>query len=93
MQPGWGKVPNRGWCTDDLNDPLERLRGPRVPSVGTPADQGKGMGATSTPMGVEWPKAVAVVVQSQGLGGGGAGHHDDRNSGGMGRQLSATKQG
>jgi hypothetical protein len=93
MQPGWGKVPNRGWRTDDLNDPLERLQGPRVPSAGTPADQGKGMGATSTPMGMEWPKAVAVVVQSQGPGGRGAGHHDDRNSGGMGRQLSATKQG
>jgi hypothetical protein len=93
MQPGWGKVPNRGWRTDDLNDPLERLQGPRVPSAGTPADQGKGMGATSTPMVMEWPKAVAVVVQSQGPGGGGASHHNDHNSGGMGRQLSATKQG
>jgi hypothetical protein len=46
------------------------------------------MEAAPTLGGVEWPKAVVVVVQRRGPGGDGTGYHDDRGGGGMGRQPS-----
>jgi hypothetical protein len=64
-----------------LDEPFKRRQGLRVPSTGTSAGRGKGTGAAPTPIGVEWPK---VVVQRQGLGNGGAGHHDDNSGGGVG---------
>jgi hypothetical protein len=62
VQPYWGMAPNHGWHTAGPDDPMERHRGPRVPSAGKPAGQGKGMGATPTPLSVEELKAMAVVV-------------------------------
>jgi hypothetical protein len=84
VQPGWGN-PNRGPHTVVPDDPMERRRGPRAPSAGTPAGLGKGMGATPPRGGVARPKA-AVVVELQGrqLCCGGVVHHDDRDDGGMG---------
>jgi hypothetical protein len=44
---------------------MERCRGPRARSAGTPPDQRKGTGAAPTRDGVARPKA-AVVVEMQG---------------------------
>jgi hypothetical protein len=85
VQPGWGRAPNRGQHTAGLDDPTVRHLGLRAPSVGTLASWGKGTGASPTPMGMEWPKAVAVVVWMWGPGGGGADHHDDCSGGSVGR--------
>jgi hypothetical protein len=45
------------------NDPMEMLRGLRVLSAGKPAGQGKEMGAAPTPLSMEGPKAMTVVVR------------------------------
>jgi hypothetical protein len=37
-----------------------------------------------------WPKTTTVVVRVERLVDDGAGHHDDRDSGGVGRQLSVA---
>jgi hypothetical protein len=85
VQPGWGKVPNCGWLMGGLDDPMERHRGLRVPSAGTPTGRGKGMGVTPTLDGVAWPKEVVVVQKQEQLCGGGVGHHHNRDGSGVGR--------
>jgi hypothetical protein len=84
VQPGWGN-PNRGWHTVCPDDSMERHKGPRAPSVGKPADQGKGMGASPTRDSVARMKVtIAVVVSGQGSGDGGTILHGDRDGGGVG---------
>jgi hypothetical protein len=61
-----------------LDNPMEGRRGPRAPSAGKPASQGKGMEPSPTHGGVARPKAaVGVVVQGRVPGDGGAVLHDD----------------
>jgi hypothetical protein len=79
-------MPNRGRHTVLPDDPKERCQGPRVPSTGKPASQGKGTGASPTRGGVARPKTtVAVAVLGQGSGGGGVVVHGDRDGSGVGR--------
>jgi hypothetical protein len=65
-----------------------------VPSTSKLAGQGKvtGEGGAPWPLSVEGPKAMGVAVRVQGPGNGGTGHHDDRGSGGVGRQRCATRR-
>jgi hypothetical protein len=84
VQPGWGN-PNHGRHTASLGDLFERCWGPRAPSAGKTADQGKGTGASPTRGGAARPKAVVdVVVQGRVPGGGGPVLHGDSSGGGMG---------
>jgi hypothetical protein len=83
VQPGWDN-PNRGWHTAHPDDPLDGRQGPRAPSVGTPAGQGKGTGAAPTHDGVARLKA-AMEMQGQQPCSGGVDHHDDRDGGGVSR--------
>jgi hypothetical protein len=64
------------------DDTMERRRGQRDPSIGTPAGRGKGTGAAPTRSGMAWPKMTVVVEQGRGSGGGG-----------VGRQLHEAVQG
>jgi hypothetical protein len=90
VQPGWGN-PNHGRHTVSPSDSMERHQGPRAPSVGKPAGQGKGMRASPAHNGVAQPKAmIAMVVQGRVLGGGGAILH---GGGGMGQQPLEAGQG
>jgi hypothetical protein len=78
---------NRGRHMVLPGDPLERHQGPRTPSAGKPAVQGKGTGASPTRGGVVWPKTtVVVVVQGQGSDGGGVVLNSDRGGGDVGQQ-------
>jgi hypothetical protein len=61
-------APNCGRHTTGPIDPMERHQGSRVPSTGTPTGQGKGIGASPTPVSVERPKAMMVEAWVQGLG-------------------------
>jgi hypothetical protein len=62
VQPGWGMAPNRGWHTASPDDPMQRHRGPRAPSIGMSVSRGMGIGAAPTHDSVVRPK-VAVVVE------------------------------
>jgi hypothetical protein len=56
------------------------------------AGKEKGTGASPTLNGVAWPKTtVAEEALVKGPGDGGAGHHDNRGSGGSGWQQSAAR--
>jgi hypothetical protein len=70
------------------DEPMERRRGPRAPLTGTPADQGKEMGAAPARNGVARPK-VAVVKQGREPGGIGTIHH---GGGGVGQQPHKVGQ-
>jgi hypothetical protein len=88
VQPGWGKAPNRGQHMISPDDPMEWHWCPRAPSTSKSAGQGKGTGASPTCGVMAWPKTTTVVVWVERLVDDGAGHHDDRDSGGVGWQLS-----
>jgi hypothetical protein len=73
VQPSWGTTPNRVRHTAGLGDHIERRRGLRAPSAGTPA--GQGMGAAPTLNDVAQPKATVVVgMQGRRSCGGGTDH-------------------
>jgi hypothetical protein len=63
VQPSWGMAPNRGQHTAGPDDPTERRRGLRVPSISKSAGQGKGTGTAPTPLSVEGPKVMPAVVR------------------------------
>jgi hypothetical protein len=58
-QLGWGTAPNHGRHMTGPGDPMERHRGLRAPSAGTPASLGKGTRAAPTLNDVA--KAAMVV--------------------------------
>jgi hypothetical protein len=77
VQPGWGVAPNYGRPHNEAS------RSER--SIARYSSQsGEGDGATPTLMGVEGSKAMVADARVQGSGDGGADHHDDRGSGGVG---------
>jgi hypothetical protein len=68
----------------------ESHQGLRVPLAGKTAGQGKGGSPTlNSVAGLKTTVAEEALVQ--GPGDGGAGHHDDRDNGGSGRQRSAAR--
>jgi hypothetical protein len=84
--------PNRGQHMALPGDSTGSRQGPRVPSVGKPAGQRKGTGASPTLGDVVGPKTtVAEEALVQGLGDSGTGHHDDYGGGSSGRQQSAAR--
>jgi hypothetical protein len=59
VQPIWD-IPNIGQHTARPDDPLDGRRGPRAPA-GSPADWGKGTGASPALFSVARLKAMVVV--------------------------------
>jgi hypothetical protein len=68
-------------------DSTESHQGPRIPSAGKPAGQGKGTGASPTHGVVARPKTtITMAMQGQGFDSGDAILHGDHGNGGVRRQ-------